>query len=132
MSDMQKGGCHCGAMKLSFPVEAQFTFSCHCNTCQKLVSGGRLLGFGIPEDRLSVEGDVSTYNYAGGGGSGSNIALSFCPVCSTQVFADPASLDGVIVVRSNALENPSAFEPDEFIFTESACAWDKTSLVKGV
>ena len=129
MSAMQKGGCHCGAVGLSFPAEAAFTFSCHCNTCQKLVSGGRLLGFGIAEESLSVEGDVSEYVYRGGGGEGGEIRLSFCPTCSAQLFAKPSSLEDTFVVRSNALGKPRAFEPDEFIFTESACAWDKVDIL---
>ena len=91
------------------------------------MSGGRLLGFAVAEDSVSVEGEVADYAYLGGGGEGGEIKLSFCPKCSTQLFAKPSSLEDTLVVRSNALENPSEFEPDEFIFTESACGWDKVA-----
>lgn len=122
MTDTQTSKCHCGEVSLSFPREASFKFSCHCGSCQKLVSGGRLLGFGIPSNSISIEGEVATYDYKGG--SGENITLSFCPKCSTQLFGKPDAIEDVIVVRSNLLEDPSSFEPDQFVFTENACSWD--------
>ena len=125
MSDKQKGGCHCGAIKLSFPTEAAFSFSCHCDTCQKLVSGGRLLGMGVPADSISVEGDVANYSYKGG--SEKNITLSFCPTCSAQLYAAPEAIENTVVIRSNALANPSSFEPEQVVFAEEACKWDKVA-----
>ena len=125
MTSTQQGQCHCGNVKLSFPSDATFTFSCHCEDCKRLVSGGRLLGFAIPDDQFSVEGNTAQYNYDGG--SGKNIALSFCPTCSTQLFARPDALENTIVVRSNALENPNSFAPEKFLFAEQACAWDHTT-----
>ena len=124
MTNTQTGGCHCGKVKLSFPGESTFSFSCHCGTCQKLVSGGRLLGFGVAEEGVSVDGETSEYRYAGG--SGKDIVLSFCPACSTQLFAKPTAMEGAIVIRANALENPNSFTPEKFVFTDEACSWDNT------
>jgi len=126
VSELETGKCHCGDVKVSFAKEALFKFSCHCDTCQKLVSGGRLLGFGVPEDSVSVEGDVSSYNYPGG--SGKPITLSFCPKCSTQMFARPEAVEGVMVIRSNALEDPKSFVPEKFLFPEDSCGWDCTEI----
>ncbi len=126
MSEVETGKCHCGDVKISYGKEAQFKFSCHCDTCQKLVSGGRLLGFGVKEDTVSVEGEVSSYAYAGG--SGKPITLSFCPKCSTQMFARPEAIEGMIVIRANAMDAPKSFAPEKFLFTEDACGWDCTSI----
>lgn len=122
----QTGHCHCGNIQLSFPKASTFSFSCHCSTCQKLVSGGRLLGFGIPADSLKITGEPAQYTYAGG--SGKDIALSFCPKCSTQLFAKPHAMENTIVIRANALQNPETFTPEKFVFTDEGCGWDKTSL----
>ncbi len=124
MSETETGACHCGEVKLAFDKEAKFKFSCHCDTCQKLVSGGRLLGFGVPAESLSVEGNVSSYSYAGG--SGKPIQLSFCPNCSTQLYAKPEAIEDMIVIRANALEKPSSFVPEKFLFIDDACQWDRT------
>ena len=126
MSELQVGQCHCGDVKLSFAKDTLFKFSCHCDTCQKLVSGGRLLGLGVPEKSVSVEGKLNSYAYAGG--SGKPITLSFCPKCSTQMFAKPEAVDDVIVIRSNAMEDPKSFTPEKFLFAEDACDWDCTEL----
>jgi len=126
MSELQKGTCHCGKIEISFPKKASFSFACHCHTCQKLVSGGRLLGLGVGADDFSVNGAVADYSYAGG--SGKNITLSFCPTCSTQLFARPDAIENTIVVRSNALEHPNVFKPDQTLFLESACDWDQEAF----
>lgn len=124
MNITQTGGCHCGAVSVTFPKDAAFSFSCHCDTCQKLVSGGRLLGMGIAADSLDVTGDIAEYRYDGGK---KPITLSFCPTCSTQLFARPEAIENTIIIRSNAMENPRSFTPQQFIFIEDACAWDKVA-----
>lgn len=123
MSDNQKSRCHCESVELSFPHKANFTFSCHCDTCQKLVSGGRLLGFAVPTNNLSVTGEVATYTYQGG--SGKNITLSFCSKCSTQLFAKPEAIENITVIRSNMLRNPLEFTAEKVLFEENSCLWDQ-------
>lgn len=123
MSDKRTGQCHCGAVKIEIDAEDTFSFSCHCSDCQKLVSGGRLLGFGVPETSVTIKGETETYDYAGG--SGKMLHLHFCPKCSTQIAATPDAHPGGMVVRVNILDDASGFEPQRHIYTDDALSWDK-------
>ena len=124
MSKIRTGSCHCGQVKIEVSAEDIFSFSCHCVDCMKLVSGGRLLGVGVPKDAVAVSGETKTYSYSGG--SGAPINLVFCPKCSTQITGEPTKHAGTIVVRANMFDNQSGFTPGRHIFTETAYPWDKT------
>lgn len=124
MSIRRTGKCHCGEVTVEIDAEDMFSFSCHCTDCMKLVSGGRLLGVGVPTDKVKIDGKTSIYAYPGG--SGELIYLHFCPTCSTQIAATPDSGEGTMVVRANVLDDASGFKPGMHIHTDSAFAWDLT------
>lgn len=126
MSEIVNGSCHCGKVTLEAPAQAMFTFSCHCSGCRKLSSGGRLLGHGTSVDAVTINGNVKTYTYSGD--SGEDIVLTFCPFCSTQLYAEPKAHPGMAAIRASVLDNAADFTPMQFLHTDGAFSWDKTSL----
>lgn len=83
------------------------------------------MGHGTSVDAVKVTGEVKTYTYKGD--SGNDIVLTFCPTCSTQIYAEPTSHPGMAAVRASLLENEAAFTPMQFLHTDGAYAWDKVS-----
>lgn len=125
MTETVQGQCHCKAVTITVPQAAHFAFSCHCDGCRKLSSGGRLLSHSIAKADVTIDGDVSSYTYAGG--SGKDIILSFCPKCSTQLYAEPTAFPGMLAVRASVLDNANDFTPMQFLHTDGAFCWDKTA-----
>lgn len=122
MSETRTGRCHCGDVKVTIKADDMFRFSCHCADCMKLVSGGRLLGLGVPEDSVTITGNTSIYSYPGG--SGELLHLHFCPNCSTQIGAIPEAHKGTIIIRANVLDDIRTFKPGKHIHTDNALEWD--------
>ena len=122
MNDVVTGTCHCGAVSIETPAKAMFTFSCHCSSCRKLSSGGRLLGHGTSVDAIKVSGETKTYAYPGG--SGKDIVLHFCPTCSVQIYAEPLAHPGMAAVRASLLDNEAEFTPIEYLHTDDAYGWE--------
>ncbi len=116
------GACHCGKNKFTISAEPEFQFTCYCNSCRILNSGGHLCGMLFDQRQLSAANETQTYTY--NGGSGNPIILHFCPVCATHLYAYPTEHEGKVVIRANTLVD-SNFKPHQSIFTESAFSWDK-------
>lgn len=120
------GHCHCGQCTYSVEHAGTFHFCCLCEGCQRLSAGGRLLGISVPSETFQATGPLREYTYPGG--SGSPIVLSFCEVCSTQLFARPTEHAGVVILRASSLNRELDFKPRKFIFRESAPSWDLQAL----
>ena len=121
------GRCHCG--RCSFVVESPktFRFSCHCEDCRALSSGGRFLGISVNADCLTnVDGPIGTYSYPGG--SGKPIVNTFCSLCATRLFNHAESHADFVNIMAMSLDNWEAFEPRKFLYTDHALVWDRTDL----
>lgn len=116
-----EGGCHCGAVRYTLTQQPEFTFLCHCRNCQRLNGSMRLAGATVPQSALEVTGELKTYSYPGGKGE---IDTHFCPICGTQVYANPKVYGEVAVVRAGTFDDPAAFTPVKSIFSGTACAWE--------
>jgi hypothetical protein len=115
------GCCHCGAVKYRVKEPFKFQFLCHCDNCRKLNGGQRLAGASVSESALTVEGETTSYTYAGGR---DQIELRFCGRCGTPLFALPAAYPGTAVIRTNTLDDDGGFRPVKSLFGDQACAWD--------
>ena len=79
------GSCLCGSVKFSFPHDPMMQFKCHCRTCQK-VFGNSLHALAMPEDELTVSGNVSASYYHGDGGQLTGISAGATGGGNDQVF----------------------------------------------
>lgn len=119
--DQLNGKCLCGKSQYKIAAEPEFQFLCYCNNC-RVVNSGHLCGMMFDQSHLTPATDTQIYSYQGG--SGNDIELHFCPVCSTNLYAYPREYEGKVVIRANTLINAD-FKPQKNLFSESAFAWDK-------
>lgn len=118
-----KGGCLCGESRFKSDAQPLFMGKCYCNDCQKETGGGHTTGAAIPMASLTVTGP--TKRFLKKGGSGQDIARTFCTNCGTTLFGEPSILPGIAMVRAGLLDDASGIAPAAAIFTQSAQPWDK-------
>lgn len=121
MSDTKTGGCLCGAVRYEYSGEPLFAGNCYCTDCQKFSGSGHLAIMGLPENAVSIEGEVSSYTMTGD--SGQPITRYFCKTCGSPVGASIAG--GLRTVYAGTLDDPAAFKPGHSIYTGRAQDWDK-------
>ena len=110
------GGCLCGAVEFSFPYDPMMQFKCHCKVCQR-VFGNSLHALAIPEDELTISGDLSKHTVTGG--SGNDLHYNFCPKCGTYIFNKPDLLDPMVYLPAGLLDGQIKFTPTVELWTEN-------------
>lgn len=80
MSNLAKGKCLCGAVKIAFTYENDFFHACHCGMCRKW-GGGPALTVDAGKD-LTFTGEefISVYN------SSEWAERGFCKQCGSHLF----------------------------------------------
>jgi hypothetical protein len=76
----------------------------------------------FPKAAVSISGEVRSYSSVGG--SGNKVERIFCPQCGSQLFGQPAVMQGLLGVRAGTLDDTSMYKPAINIFTSSAANWD--------
>lgn len=117
-----KGGCLCGAVRYECSAEPVFSGNCHCRDCQRISGSGYVSTFFVPEDSVTITGEVKYYDK--NGDSGHLVRRGFCPACGSQVFGKPEIVAGVLGIRAGSLDNPELYHPTMDIYTASAQPWD--------
>ena len=114
------GKCACGKVNFTFEHDPMMHFMCHCTDCQVMFNGS-FEGYAISRDELSVEGELSTYTYAGG--SELSLHVNFCGMCSTKIFTQPDVLEGMIYVPAGLLRDQIEFKPKVEIWAGTRPSW---------
>jgi hypothetical protein len=117
------GQCHCKLNTITITAEPEFQFTCYCNNCRVINSGGHLCGIIFDESNFTKAKHAQSYSYSGS--SGKPIILHFCSKCGTHLYAYPTAHEGKVAIRANILEE-LPFQSQHSLFTESAFGWDKT------
>lgn len=78
--------------------------------------------FFVPEQSISIQGQVKYYESAGG--SGGKVSRGFCPHCGSQLFGKTEAMPGLIAVRAGSLDDTSQYHPQVDIFVSRAAPWD--------
>jgi hypothetical protein len=116
------GGCLCGAIRYQCSAEPIWSGNCHCRDCQQISGSGFVATFFVPENSVSITGEVKYYEK--NGDSGHLVRRGFCPICGSQVFGKPEIVLDVLGIRAGSLDNPALYQPTMDIYTASAQPWD--------
>lgn len=92
------GQCLCGAVKYECSTDPVIAGNCHCRDCQKSSGSAYAPTFFVPEQSISIQGQVKYYESAGG--SGGKVSRGFCPNCGSQLFGKTEAMPGLIAVRA--------------------------------
>ena len=116
------GQCLCGAVKYQCSAEPVISGNCHCKDCQRASGSAYAPTFFVPENAISIQGEVKYFEIAGG--SGKKARRGFCPQCGSQLFGKPEAMPGLIAVRAGTLDDSSQYQPHVDIFVSRAAPWD--------
>jgi hypothetical protein len=115
------GGCLCGKVRYSGEAEPKFVGLCHCRNCQKESGSAFSIVVGIPQDALSVHGELKTFRDKGD--SGKAMFRRFCPECGSTLMDEAEAMPGVIMVQVGTLDDASWVKPAMQIYCASAQPW---------
>jgi hypothetical protein len=96
--------------------------NCHCRTCQKASGSGNAPTFFVPENAISIHGEVKWYERTGD--SGKWVRRGFCPHCGSQMFSKSELMSALIGVRAGTLDDPANYKPQVNVYASQAPAWD--------
>ena len=60
------GKCLCGRIRYSSDAEPITMMACHCKDCQRQTGSAFLTAVAVPNDAVSVMGELKTYTQPGG------------------------------------------------------------------
>lgn len=123
MSKSFSGGCLCGAVRYTCDGEPMMAGHCHCEDCRRSSGTGHCSHMAVPEDSLSLTGNLSRYLRPAG--SGNMVTRAFCPTCGAPVFSTNAGMPGMVFLRASSLDDLEVFQPQMHVFTVQAASWDK-------
>lgn len=116
------GQCLCGAVKYKCSADPVIAGNCHCRDCQKSSGSAYAPTFFVPEQSISIQGQVKYYESVSG--SGGKVSRGFCPNCGSQLFGKTEAMQGLIAVRAGSLDDTSQYRPQVDIFVSRAAPWD--------
>jgi len=117
------GGCACGAIRYECQGEPLFSLNCHCRDCQRETGSAFAPILAVLRATFTLTQGSPTY-FELTADSGQTTKRAFCPDCGSRLFGQPGSRPDIVTIRAGSLDDPSAFRPNQDIFTASAQPWD--------
>ena len=62
------GGCLCGQVRYTLTGEPIHSYVCHCRDCQRATAAPLAAGIAFPASSVSLQGELKTFDMAGGSG----------------------------------------------------------------
>jgi len=117
------GGCACGAIRYECEGEPLFSLNCHCRDCQRETGSAFAPILAVLRATFTLTQGSPTY-FELTADSGQTTKRAFCSDCGSRLFGEPSSRPDIVTIRAGSLDDPSAFRPNQDIFTASAQPWD--------
>jgi hypothetical protein len=117
------GRCACGAISFRADGEPGYQVICKCRDCQRFSGTGHSALAVFRRDDCTIEGELSFYP-AEPAAEGSR--RGFCGKCGSPIANTTPRNEEIWMFHAGAFDDPSFFEPQKTIFSESGYAWDST------
>lgn len=115
------GRCLCGEVSYEVSGDPITCVTCHCKNCQRQAGSALSIIVGVPEDAVTVSGELKTYNDTGD--SGAVVQRQFCPNCGSPIFSRLAPQGAPLFIKAGTLDDTSALQPVLHCYTKSAQSW---------
>ena len=115
------GGCSCGAIRYESQMAPVMSLICHCRQCQRSSGGAYNPIVVVPRAALAVTGLPRYREYTAD--SGNTARDGFCERCGAHVLGSTSGMPEVMAIRVASLDDPSGFQAQMHVFTESAQPW---------
>lgn len=121
-----KGGCLCGAIRYETRRAPSYSGFCHCRDCQRITGTGHCCYMIFDRSDVIATGSYRSYQTVAANG---NISVRhFCGTCGSQIFGSGLPDDGRLTIYAGTLDDLSAFNPTDAIFTRSRPEWDRSAM----
>lgn len=104
-TQIQNGGCLCGAVRYQISGEVMGSMVCHCATCRKASGGPVTAWLSVANDRFSITGDTTAFT------SSPHVTRRFCTRCGTGLTYEHAHEPDEVGVTTCSLDLPNTFPP---------------------
>ncbi|MGI9360276.1 MAG: GFA family protein [Parasphingorhabdus sp.] len=115
------GQCLCGSVSYSVTGEPKMTGVCHCKNCQRQSGSAYSVLFGVTNDQIEVEGDLTTYEDSSE--TGNLVERHFCGKCGSPVLTTVPTQPGFTFVKAGTLDDTAVLAPQIHFWTKSAQKW---------
>ena len=116
------GSCHCGSVTYEAEINPDHVVICHCTDCQTFSSAPyRVSVFGVPSEKVRIEGSPNTYIKTGG--SGRKVLVAFCGGCGTALYSTSSDTEGPLNLRIGAIKQRGELIPKMQGFCGSGLPW---------
>jgi len=122
MKPAKTGGCACGAIRYETQSEPEFSIICQCRQCQRISGAGHAASFAVMADATTLNGEVQSYETTAD--DGNTVNSGFCNNCGSPVLKTTSGYPQYIFFHAATLDNPSSFEPQMVVYSESGQSWD--------
>ena len=126
MSDeIKRGGCLCGKIEYEFDSSKVISaHHCHCKDCQKSTGSGKATIVMLPEEDLTLSGNLKFYTVTGT--AGSHISRGFCEECGSPVISFVEENAGIKFIKAGTLNDSSWLSIASNFWSSTANQWSPT------
>lgn len=116
------GGCRCGTCRyvLDYPA-LPLIYACHCRDCQTSTGGGFVLQAMVPQERLSVTGELLARSAPNS--RGTVTTQQYCAQCLTRLYNTNSGRPGVALVRAGTLDDSDRIVPAVHMWASRRQPW---------
>ncbi len=122
MNSVKTGGCACGAIRYETQNVPEFSIICQCRQCQRISGAGHAASFAVMADATNLHGDIKFYETTAD--DGNTVSSGFCSHCGSPVLKKTSGYPQYIFFHAATLDDPSYFEPQMVVYSESRQPWD--------
>lgn len=116
------GGCLCQNIHYECSIAPQMAAHCHCDDCRRSSGTGHCTHVVVPQDALSIEGDVTFFDKPAD--SGNTVSRGFCTTCGSALYSLNSGMPGMAFLRASSLDDPTVIEPSLIVYASRAPSWD--------
>jgi hypothetical protein len=118
MSDVNEGGCLCGAVRYSVRGRPLSSSICHCRSCRLAGGAPSVAWFVVFNDQFSLmSGEVRAFR------SSQHVVRAFCPRCGSQISYRHDDAPDRIELTTATLDRPDVFPPTREIWFADKLSW---------
>jgi len=123
MSDVETGGCQCGAVRYAIERTAILTlYCCHCRECQRQSASGFGMSMKVSRGGFRVEqGRLSLWERRTD--RGSITRMHFCPNCGVRICHDSGADSAMVSLKAGSLDDTGWLRPVGHIWAKRAQKW---------
>ena len=115
------GQCLCGAVSYKIEGDLQMCGVCHCKNCQRQAGSSYSVLFGVADDQIEINGDLTTYDDHAD--SGNVVHRHFCGTCGSPVKTSLPTQPGMTYIKAGTLDDTSVLHPQIHFWTGSKQSW---------